>query len=53
MIKRLKNKLVSINLIKPKTKNGNKVIIMYHGIDQVENMKYNRRFFHLLTSRNT
>lgn len=45
MIKRVKNKLISINLIKPKPKNGNKVIIMYHGIDRVENIKYNRRFF--------
>lgn len=45
MIKGLKFRLISRGLIRPKNNKGKKCIIMYHGIDKSENMKYNQRFF--------
>ena len=45
MIDRIKNKLIWEGLYKPKYQKGKKCILMYHGIDQVENRLFNDRFF--------
>jgi peptidoglycan/xylan/chitin deacetylase (PgdA/CDA1 family) len=45
MINRIKNKLISEGVIRPKNQKGRKCIIMYHGIDKFEDMSFNRRFF--------
>lgn len=45
MFKQLKNRLIWHGLYPLQTKAGAKCIVMYHGIDQSENMRFNVRFF--------
>ena len=45
MIKRIEDKLIWEGILKPKYQKGKKSIVMYHGVDKIENRSFNARFF--------